>query len=309
MSLRAFPTLPAGLLNSLPSDVVYLEQVGQSPEIWLTIPEQLLARFLQHALRLYGITQDKLRIPALQSLYELCTERLAPQQRLQVVQDLAQYIESSRRQGGGPAGLAFLPCIKFDSDSQVVATAALNAAVLCGSGPDDPEQGRRMVFSMAMDEGDPARRASVFVGLLGLTDDLVLTWMRGSRSLVNSEGRQRMLDAAGALPMKSVAEYLLTWAEDALTEGDESDMSSALGALCRMAAVAHGEASSPYAGRGVLDVERQFPAWAYPEDQVIRFRESWTVAEFGRMLLPRLHQMGNHESEPKVVPDVIRRWR
>ena len=92
-------------------------------------------------------------------LYELAIECLSTDARLAVVQQMAEYTESSRREGWYAADLGLVPCMGLDPNFTVVSTSALNLAVLGGPEKEDAEAGRRLVLSYALEAEDLARRS------------------------------------------------------------------------------------------------------------------------------------------------------
>jgi hypothetical protein len=205
--------------------------------------------------------------------------------------------------------LAFLPVLQLDDDPQVVSTAALDAAALIGPAREDPLAGRRAIFNLATSTADPVRRGMLLSGLVALADEETFRMLRHAWRDLPAAQRDAMASTAAAIPVRAVAEFLLTWAEDALDLGDEVEAGRALGALAHMARVATGQAESPYSGRGVYELRRNFPAWAYPKNDVAKMGHSWTAHAFGRVIELRLRRIAEREKEePKLAADVLNRW-
>ena len=302
-----FPRVPDDVLATFSPEVADLERLGYMPARWAELPAPKLAMLLQHQAMVFGLTVDVARLPAMAGLYTLALATLPASERMRAVQQLGVQIERQRRSGMSEHALALKVFLDYDTDPAVVSTAALTAAQVGGS-PDEPEVGRRVIYTFALGCKETFRQTAVLTGLMSLGDAAVYAWARDVWRQLSEDDRDSLVYAAGQLPMSSSAEFLLTWAEDALLGADENEMARAIGGLGHLARVASGEFEHPYGGRGVMDVVRRFPSWAYPDDEVMQVRRTWTVQEFGRTIMPRLERLASRESDPKVVPDVIRRW-
>ena len=306
-TLKPFPRVPDDVIASFPPEVAELERLGYTPERWAELPAPTLAQLLQHQALIFGFTVDTSRLAAMAGLYSLVLSTVPASERMRAVQQTGMRIEQQRRNGAGEHTLALKIFLDYDSDPAVVSTAALTAAQVGGS-PDEPEVGRRVIYTFALGCKEPFRQTAVLAGLMSLGDVAVYTWARDVWRQLDEEGRDSLVYAAGQLPMASAAEFLLTWAEDALLGADDNEMARAIGGLGYLARVASGEFEHPYGGRGVMDVVRSFPSWAHAEADVMQVRRTWTVQEFGKTIMPRLERLAARESDPKVVPDVIARW-
>jgi hypothetical protein len=59
----------------------------------------------------------------------------------------------------------------------------------------------------------------------------------------------------------------------------------------------------------VCDIARVFPSWAVPADQSsLLVRATYTVAEAGSRILPRLERLAADEGHPNLLPMAIRAW-
>jgi hypothetical protein len=86
-------------------------------------------------------------------------------------------------------------------------------------------------------------------------------------------------------------------------------MARALGALGRLARESQAPSETPYAGRGICVLERKFPAWAYPADQIVRIASSMPFREFGRVMEPRLRAIAQREREtPRIGERALILW-
>jgi hypothetical protein len=298
--LRAFPELPSEVLAGLPPAALDRELLCGVPEMWSSLGESALAELLWHALVIYGITDDVQRTGPLSDLYTVAIHRLSPEARVGVIQRLAEYSEQSRRDGRYVSGVSFLAAIKMDPDFRVASTAVLNSAVLLGHA-EDPMMGRRHAHQLAIETEDPERRAWLLCGLVTLADAQTLALLRGCWRGLTVAGQNRLAETAGRLPFASVAEFLLVWAEDALDRGDEDEMARALGALGRLARESQAPSENPYAGRGICVLERKFPAWAHPADQIVKIASSMPFRQFGRVIEPRLRAIAQRERETSRI--------
>ena len=214
--------------------------------------------------------------------------------------------QNTRKRNSGGCALPLFPFMALDDDHQIVSSAALSIGQLWGDDSDDDWCGRATVLSHAMEITDHTRRCSMLAGLVALGDEPTLAQI--SRADLNLPRQERiaLLGHASPFPLVAVAEFLLRWAEDAVKE-DEEEMAAALGALGHLTKVATGEKKNIYSERGICELQRRYPAWAYPEDEVISWGRSWSVAEFGAEVRPRLELLASREQqEPKIAMGLVK---
>jgi len=307
MTRTTFPNLPDDVMAGGGSDFQRLEHLSQHPDQWETISEVELTQLFNHAMLIYGMTQDAERMEPLGALYAVALNRLSAADRLRVFSSVSVWAEQrARKTSSGGCALPLFPFMALDDDYQIVSSAALSIGELWGADSDDDWCGRATVFSHAMGITDHTRRCSMLAGLVALGDEPTLAQI--SRTDLNLPRQERMalLGHASPFPYVAVAEFLLRWAEDAVNE-DEEEMAAALGALGHLAKVATGDKSNIYAGRGICELQRRYPAWAYPQDEVISWGRSWSVAEFGAEIRPRLELLASREQqEPKIAMGLMK---
>lgn len=87
-------------------------------------------------------------------------------------------------------------------------------------------------------------------------------------------------------------------------------MARALGALGRLARESQSPSDSAYGGRGICVLERKFPAWAYPADQIVGIVRAMPFQEFGRVIEPRLRAIAQREREiPRIGEHALMLWQ
>lgn len=64
----------------------------------------------------------------------------------------------------------------------------------------------------------------------------------------------------------------------------------------------------PMSGGRVVEIERIMPAWDAPDGIPVRHRQIWSFAEYAQLIESRFRDLLARESEPKVLPHVMRMW-
>jgi hypothetical protein len=92
-----------------------------------------------------------------------------------------------------------------------------------------------------------------------------------------------------------------------LLDRDGSLVGEAVGTLLRLVAVARGEVRGrPYAGEGILDVERRLPTWSIPEGtSALTLKARYAVEEFAPQVVGRLQRLAETETYPRLLPLVL----
>jgi len=116
-------------------------------------------------------------------------------------------------------------------------------------------------------------------------------------------------------------DFYLRWAESAVRADDQeaAGIVAAMGAVLRAGRRAAETApnGTPF---GVVEVDRGFPVWSRPFDEVVKATRRWTKEEYAEAIAPRLIDIARRERAPRVTParctrgasrmfPTSRRWR
>ncbi|MGE3843062.1 MAG: hypothetical protein AB7I50_15925 [Vicinamibacterales bacterium] len=303
--MRPFPALPPQLTSILSPEHRDLEQLAARPGEWPALSEDQLLSLLEHCLIVGAFAADNRRWAPTRDLYRLVVERTTADARTAVFTRVVRQLEALQREGL-PLNEAFalVPFIEDEPPSLVVSGATISAAVLMGGKNGDPHTGRETVLRFTRTCQEPDRQRAMIQGLLAIGDAAVATELRGCWRPMSDHNRRELCRTATGLPFPSTVEFLLTWAEDALAAGDgEREMCRPISALCALAHVASGRKPAQYGGRGVFELIRNYPAAAFPPDQVIRIGESWSVTQFGARIEKRLRVLAAAEREEPIIAE------
>jgi hypothetical protein len=307
MSELGFPPL-----NAAPGDDCYaIDQLGTHPERWgvAPIPD------LKHALAYYAMAwawngcSEELGQP-LGSLVALFTERVPEQERLETLQTVGLFAERAARDNG--LLHAAMACAWFlkDPSTLVVSTAALSLAGLMPSTEDDEMAGPRFVMRWADRCGDGERRAAMLAGLVALGDPRVIALVGDCWTSLDARGRDVLAHLGmGQIPGPCKLDFYLRWAESAVRADDQeaAGIVAAMGAVLRAGRRA-AEAAPNGQPFGVAEVDRAFPVWSRPFDEVVKVTRRWTKEEYAEVLAPRLIDIARKERAPRVTPAALHAW-
>lgn len=304
-SMRPFPALPSQVISTLTPGHLQLEQRAAQPQEWPALSVNELLALLEYTLVVGAMTRDTRRRGPVQDLYEHVVGRTTEDARVTVVMQVTRQIENLQREDVPVAEAeALVPFIEHDPASRVVSSATLSAVILMGGKHGDSQAGRETVVQFTRTCQELDRQRAMIQGLLALGDAAVAAELRGCWRPMSDDNRRELCRTAAGLPFPSTVEFLLTWAEDALADGDaEREMCRPISALCALAQVASGTKPAQYGGRGIVELIRNYPAAAFPPDQVVRFGESWSVAQFGARIEERLRVLAAAEREEPIVAE------
>lgn len=270
-----------------------LRQVAEHPERWDALtPQELVHLALAETGRFAAGEAD--RLPVARQLYTRVVARMPAGERLETLQGVTAALVAHH----GPATL-LLPFLLDDPDPAIISTAALDFALLTRPVGDDLLTGPRSLRQFAERAPDPGRRAAILSGLLLLGDRRVLPILRGCWELLeeDAEATRTLVNARSHWTSACQVWFLLDWLEALLDREDEG----------AFGLVASGLVNIARRGDVIQDVARVFPVWAAEEDSLIVLG-TWSVAEFGREIEPRLRAIDAREPDPKVTPFVIAAW-
>jgi len=273
-------------------ELAALFDLGRHPEKWPDADADTLTKLTYMQCLDYGLTGDPEKINPLGDLYRLLAERTPTEDR----EELLGRVREAVHEGAGSMN-SFLPFIYAEPDPGIISTACLNTAVLAPLEDGDELTGPKLVMKMGTEQTESqAIRAGAYSGVLLLGDRRTLPLLKGCWRKLNSEGRSSLARTWSGFVHASVIDFYLDWLEDA----DEGDFETIAETLALMAV-------SPAVPK-VLEIKHQFPANAPGERSAIEIINEWTIEEYGRIIEPRLRDLERRESEPKVMPSVLKAW-
>jgi hypothetical protein len=256
-------------------------------------PRDRLVRVLME----YGLTNREQDIDGLKQVYADCIGQVTEQERAELVMAFAELAEARK--------LSVNPLFAFlfqDPSPLVVSCAVLNLAPMwVGSDSADALLSTRELCTFAerlIAKGDERRAGAIYAGLLLLGDRRVIEHMGPCWRNLSSVGRLGLLQLRGMAVYATTVDWLIDWLEDC--EGQE--FGSLAGLLARMAIQAREE------GLGVQEVRRALPVWCEPPEPPLQTMHTWSFEEFGARIAERLRRIAAHESNDRVMPEVLAEW-
>jgi hypothetical protein len=289
--------------------MIQMDKLGSTlakPRSWTRMDTAAVEESLMLALVGFCAGHEGFGQEAVARFYAFAQERLHPSQRAGLVTRLARLAETwGRREGSQPLSQAFVAVMHMEDDETVMATAALEAAQVMPLEDGDVTTGPKAVVQVAAQVHDD-RRTPILSGLVTMGDARVVSVLVDAWPTLAAETRSALITAAGSAPPSVAAcEFLVSVLDSG--EPIAGDLAgSVAGSLLRQVRVADGRLESPYAGRGILDVERVFPSWAVGEDEVpIHVRGRAPLEELARRFGPRLQRAARDENYPRLLPHVL----
>lgn len=271
------------------------KQEDAAPTAKAPLPLTGLEESLTRDLLEYGRTNDGSLVGNLDALYHRVMHEVPAERRLQLLLFIIDLVE---KRSISPN--AFMPFIFRDTDSRIVATAALHAAGTYPGSEHDPIAGVRELAGYArdaVDRGDEARAAAILVGLVDLGDRRVLACLGPCWREFSPQGRKTLAEGIAGRHYGGVIDWLVTWLEEC--EGGE------FGAVAGAIASIQRVRQPPE----VIDVRRAMPVWSAEGEHVIAVVARWSVEGYADVIRPRLLQIAADEQPPRVMHDVLKEWR
>ncbi len=273
-----------------------LLKLAERPDTWERLDDEtLVALVVLQCVRLgYESGVDPIELTrSIEPLYARFVERYPAGDRAQTCVLVGNAVEE-----GGPNCQALQPFLLFDPDTSVSSTAAMSTAVYWPLRDDDPLTGPRFLMAMARrPDASEEVRTAILMGLVLLGDRRLLPMLRGCWELLGEEGRDALAKVGSGFATAGLIEFFVDWLE---STDNEDIFGTIAGTLARLRHVARG-------GK-VYDIERQLPVNPTNKENPIRVLNTWSFEEYGRRLRPRLERLAEGESEPKVIPVLIRHW-
>lgn len=186
-----------------------------------------------------------------------------------------------------------------EPDPPTAATAVLDMVHLTPLIDADPLNGVVLVARLFEEMED--HRVAIVMGLLLLGDRRVLPVLHGLWERLDGKQKNDVLQARSGFGYASTVVFLL---KRLRREQDEGLFGQLAAALYRLPQETE---AGPRPGE-ILDVERRLPSSTLEDEPTVILLQSWTIAEYGRMIAPELRALAQQESEPRVLPYVMAVW-
>lgn len=282
--------------NPAPEPIERIWQLCQQPEKWPELPLDDLKMMLFVLCTTYGdrgrsFTDDE--IAQMRALYAIGLRRLSRDDRLEVLLAICGAVE--RRTTGLSA---LLPFQHFETDREIIGTAALHVACVLPLKDDDPMTGPKYILRGAETEKAPEKRLGQLTGLFMLGDRRTLPLLEHAWGFLDDDEREEWCYTYSGGISAVAVEFFLTRLEELDAQADENLFIAVVGALASLPS----EAETPV----VQDLERKFPVNAPDGRPEISVIGEWSIKEYGRKIEPRLRTI--MAREPKTLPQVLRAW-
>jgi len=274
-------------------DCDHLSTLGDDPDAWSGLDDDDLKQVVSVKFIEYGATQDGSRIAGLFALYRHSMQRLDVDERREMLTEFSAMIEGH----GGLGHMGLMMFLAADTDPGIRSSAALSLSVLFDPAGRDELAGPEFVINTLVhhDGGAPGQGAALG-GVLLLGDKRIMPLLAAVWDQLTEESQLEMTKARSGFVSEGVVEFWL----DRLEEGcSEAVFGSAVAAIAKMPVIAQ----VPF----VVDVERLLPAYAGGEPMKLLRRTRF--ADYLEEIRPRLEELMEKESEPKVIPRIFEFWR
>lgn len=278
---------------SVADDTARKSALGDDPNAWRSLSEEMLWHVLMLKCLEYGITQDGSRIPRLFALYRHAMERLDVSERMHLLTELTMLMES--QDGNGHMGLMMF--LAAETNPTVRSSAAMNLAALWPVEDGDVLSGPKFVVrSLLQQDCESEEQGVALGGILLLGDKRLLPLLEDAWQKLSDEARLGLTEAISGFVNEAVVEFWLRCLEKGCSE---SVFGSVVAAIAKMPVIAQ----VPF----VIDAERIFPAYADTENPLRVIRQS-SFRDYLSEIRPRLEALERMESEPKVIPQIYEMW-
>jgi hypothetical protein len=270
-----------------------LERISADPDLWSSVDLETLAAVLRRELIRYGVSMDPLLVEPLSKLYQISRERLSVEERLELLALVIEFVDDA------PSAVnALLPFIFMENDFTIITSASLALAVMLGNAEGESLSGPSYVHALVEQIEDPVVQAGLYAGLLLTGDARLYELTDRCWDTVSAEARLLLASIPTDFPTVFLASFYIDWLESLVEGGDDEEFGAVAAALARIA-LNHAR---------IVDVERAFPSWKDDEHPPITFKAEWTIPQFGRRIEPRLRDIMELESEPKIMETVLQYW-
>lgn len=273
-----------------------LEKYGNDPEACRQLPQDQRLQVIGMKLISFGLEPSSEETKAVTALYGMLCEEASPDERLKLLRNTTDFVE----QNEGKGIPAIFVILAVDPDESVRSEASLVFSVLHPVVEGEvPYPGVQQVLNYL---GNQANRnkdvAAHFHGLLNIGDMRLIDGLQATWNKFDESSKIQTAKYAPNFATHAFVEFYLRQLE----EGCSDEL---FGTICGLLSRLPNRAFE--AKKGILDIERAFPA--YSSDEPIKVLKQWTTGEYLEHIRPRLDQIAEQETAPKVTPRLIAIWQ
>lgn len=275
------------------SDYDRMSALGDNPDAWSALDDEVLKHLVIIKCIEYGVTQDVSRISRLFALYGYAKTRLDTSERMQLLTQFSKMTEE--QQGQGHMGLMMF--LAAEDDPAICSTAAMSLSVLFDPQDGDTLAGPQFVVRTLLNhEKNSALQGQALGGVLLLGDKRLLPLLENAWSKLSDDARLGLSQAKSGFVSEGMVEFWLGCLENGCSE---AVFGSVVAAIAKMPAIAQ----VPF----VLDVQRVLPAYEDSENPMLIIRQT-SFGDYLDEIRPRLEALEAEEAEPKVIPKIFEIW-
>ncbi|MFN6207764.1 MAG: hypothetical protein ACK49R_15115 [Planctomycetota bacterium] len=282
-------------LEQLQKSLELLKTCGNDPEACRKLPPQQRHQVVGTKLISFGLEPTVEESQAVTALYEMFCEEASQDERRHLLNSTADFVEQN--QGNGVSALWIF--LAVDPDKAIRLEASLIYSVLHPQlEGEEPFSGPRKVLRFL--EKQVAKNqevAAAFHGLLNLGDERLIELLSATWQKLPETNQIETTSFAPTISTHAVVEFYLRLLETGCSDELFGNICGFLARLPRQAVEGK---------TGILDIEREFPAYA--DEEPIKVLEQWNVGDYLEIIRPRLERISADEAEPKVIPQVIEIW-
>lgn len=278
-------------LNSMTADE--LLELLESPDQHKDIPDEALADFVYFSLSVYGTTNQSSLIPHLINLYREFVSRSDIETRRPLYEAIVDQVKEDDLSVN-----ALMPFLGYEPEQSLVSTAVIDYC-MCRV-PDDgkPLSGIGDILGV-LRSGLVSCPGGILAGLLLLGDRRVADLLPLFRQNLKNEDIAVFARTHSGILYSPMIEFYLDWLEELNGPQYEAEFGSLASGLVNMV---------QKDGMGVVvEVEREFGA--VTSDNPIRPVRQVPFSDYFREVLVRMEALAATETDPKIMPEVIDRWR
>lgn len=282
-------------IEQLQKSLELLKTYGNDPEACRQLPPQQRYQVVGTKLISFGLEPTVEESQTVTALYEMFSEEAAQEERRHLLNSTADFVEQN--QGNGVSALWIF--LAVDPDKAIRSEASLIYSVLHPQlKGEEPFSGPRKVLRFLEKQVAKSQEvAAAFHGLLNLGDERLIELLSATWQKLPETNQIETTSFAPSIATHAVVEFYLRQLETGCSD-------ELFGSICGFLARLPRQAVE---GRtGILDIEREFPAYA--DEEPIKVLEQWNVGDYLEIIRPRLERISADEAEAKVIPQVIEIW-
>jgi hypothetical protein len=282
-------------LDQLQETLELLQKYGNDPEACRKLPPNQRLQVVGMKLISFGLEPSSEETKEVAALYGMFCEEASPDERRKLLSNTTDFVEQNEGRGIP----AIFVILAVDPDKSIQSEASLVFSVLHPEVEGEvPYPGVQQVLSYL---GNQAKRnkdvAAHFHGLLNIGDMRLIDGLQSTWKTFDESSKIETAKYPPNIATHAFVEFYLRQLE----EGCSDEL---FGNICGL--LSRLPSAAIEARTGILDIEREFPA--YSSDEPIKVLKQWTIGEYLEHIRPRLDQIAERETVPKVTPRLIAIW-